>query len=69
MHLWKAGDRAALGVYIESRELRHSTLFPHILQALIELSEKEERAILESLSNYLRSLGVRIATTKDWVRG
>jgi hypothetical protein len=31
MHLWKAGDRAALGAYIESRELRHSTLFPHIL--------------------------------------
>lgn len=65
MQLWKAGDRAQVDRYIDDRELRHSAELPYVLQALIELSEKEERAILESLMNHLRGLGVRVPSTGD----
>lgn len=66
MHLWKAGDVADVNRFLDERELRHSSLFPYVLQALIELSEKEERSILESLMNHVRSLGVLASTTRDW---
>jgi hypothetical protein len=66
MHLWKAGDVIEVNRYLDERELRHSTLFPYVLQALIELAEKEERTILESLMNHVGKLGVRIPTTRDW---
>ncbi len=65
MHLWKAGDVNAVNAYLDDRELRYSPLFPHLLQALVELSEKEERAILESLANHVRSLGTRIPSTRE----
>jgi hypothetical protein len=67
MHLWKEGDRGDVDRYIDDRDLRHSTVFPYVLQALIELSDKEERAILESLMNHVRSLGVRAPSTADWI--
>jgi hypothetical protein len=65
MHLWKAGDVNAVNAYLDDRELRYSPLFPHLLQALVELSEKEERSILESLANHVRSLGTRIPSTRE----
>jgi hypothetical protein len=65
MHLWKTGDVNAVNAYLDDRELRYSPLFPHLLQALVELSEKEERSILESLANHVRSLGTRIPSTRE----
>ncbi len=69
MHLWKAGDVVDVNRYLEERELRHSALFPYVLQALIELAEKEERTLLESLMNHVGKLGVRLPTTRDWTEG
>ncbi len=69
MHLWKAGDVVDVNSYLDERELRHSALFPYVLQALIELAEKEERTILESLMNHVGKLGVRAPTTRDWIEG
>jgi putative DNA methylase len=60
MHLWKAGDAARVDEYVDSRALRRSVIFIQLIQALIELSPtgSDERAILESLSNYVTARGV-----------
>ena len=63
MHLWKAGDVIAVNHYLDERELRHSRLFPQVLQALVELAEKEERTILESLMNHVGKLGAKALPT------
>lgn len=59
MHLWKGGDVNKVNEYLDSRGLRRSPIFAQLLQALIELAPHgdEERSILESLSNHVRSLG------------
>jgi len=61
MQLWKAGDLKEVNAYLDRRGLRHSSLFPRLLQALIETSragkQTDECAILESLSNHLGGLG------------
>lgn len=59
MHLWKGGDVNKVNEYLDSRGLRRSSIFAQLLQALIELAPHgdEERSILESLSNHVRSLG------------
>jgi hypothetical protein len=64
MHLWKGGDVTKVNDYLDSRGLRRSAIFVQLLQALIELAPQgdEERSILESLSNHVRSLG---ATAQD----
>ena len=55
MHLWRAGDEAAVNDYLDDRGLKRHALFARLLQALIELADagSEERAILESLSNHV----------------
>jgi hypothetical protein len=60
MHLWKAGDAARVDEYVDSRALRRNGIFIQLIQALIELSPtgSDERAILESLSNYVTARGV-----------
>jgi hypothetical protein len=63
MHLWKAGDVIEVNRYLDERELRHSRLFPQVLQALVELAEKEERTILESLMNHVGKLGAKTLPT------
>jgi adenine-specific DNA methylase len=67
MHLWKGGDVNKVNEYLDSRGLRRSPLFAQLLQALIELAPHgdEERSILESLSNHVRSLG---AAAQDALR-
>jgi hypothetical protein len=59
MQLWKGGDVNKVNEYLDSRGLRRSPIFAQLLQALIELAPQgdEERSILESLSNHVRSLG------------
>ena len=59
MRLWKGGDVNKVNEYLDSRGLRRSPIFAQLLQALIELAPHgdEERSILESLSNHVRSLG------------
>ncbi|MBI2863486.1 MAG: DUF1156 domain-containing protein [Chloroflexi bacterium] len=59
MHLWKAGDIIAVDDYLDARGLRRSSLFHHLLQALIELAPagSEERSLLESISNHVSAKG------------
>ena len=62
MHLWKTGDVGKVDDYLDSRGLRKNALFLHLLQALIELSRRDEQrdetVILENLSNHLQARGV-----------
>jgi len=62
MHLWKMGDVAKVDDYLDSRGLRKNALFLHLLQALIELSrrdqQRDEVVILENISNHLQARGV-----------
>jgi putative DNA methylase len=62
MHLWKTGDVAKVDDYLDSRGLRKNALFLHLLQALIELSRRDEQrdevVILENLSNHLQARSV-----------
>ncbi len=62
MHLWKTGDVTKVDDYLDSRGLRKNALFLHLLQALIELSRRDEQrdevVILENLSNHLQARGV-----------
>jgi hypothetical protein len=62
MHLWKTGDVSKVDDYLDSRGLRKNALFHHLLQALIELSRRDEQrdeaVILENLSNHLQARGV-----------
>jgi SAM-dependent methyltransferase len=64
MHLWKAGDVTKVDAYLDARALRRNALFQQLLQALIELAAagSEERALLESISNYLGVRGTRTGT-------
>jgi adenine-specific DNA methylase len=60
MGLWKLGDVVKVDEYLDARALRRNSIFIHLLQALIELSQagSEERSILESLSNHVAARGV-----------
>jgi len=62
MHLWKAGDVTKVDAYLDARALRRNALFQQLLQALIELAAagSEERALLESISNYLGVRGEKV---------
>ena len=62
MHLWKAGELSKINDYLETRALLRNNTFHQVLQALIELSAagSEERSILESISNHLKSRGVMV---------
>lgn len=57
MHLWRAGDVTKVDEYLEIRGLRRNALFHYFLQGLIELAPagSEERSLLESISNHLRT--------------
>ncbi|MEG3967142.1 DUF1156 domain-containing protein [Microcoleus sp. T2B6] len=59
MHLWKAGDVSKVDDYADSQGLRRNALFNQVLQALIELAKvgSDERALLESISNHITTLG------------
>jgi hypothetical protein len=63
LHLWRAGDVAAVDDYLEARGLRRNALFGQLLQALIELAPtgSEERALLESISNHVAARGASTA--------
>lgn len=55
MHLWRTGDEERVNSYLDDHGLKRHVLFARVLQALIELADagSEERALLESLSNYI----------------
>jgi adenine-specific DNA methylase len=59
MHLWKGGDVVKVDDYLNERGQRRNALFLQVLQSLIELSQGDERAILESLSNHVAARGAR----------
>jgi hypothetical protein len=48
--------------YLDTRALLRNNTFHHMLQALIELApvNSEERSILESISNHMKSRGVAV---------
>jgi putative DNA methylase len=59
MQLWKAGDVTKVNAFLDQSGLAHDALFAQVIQALIELANKDrkgdEAPILESISNHLRS--------------
>ena len=59
MRLWKAGEQSRVDSWLEARGLWRHELFARVVQALIELAEagSEERAMLESIQNHLRTKG------------
>jgi hypothetical protein len=61
MHLWKLGDVIRVNDYLDARGLGQDALFPQLTQALIELAPEgsEERSLLESISNQLKTRGVK----------
>ncbi|MBL7211112.1 MAG: DUF1156 domain-containing protein [Desulfobacteraceae bacterium] len=63
MQLWKSGELVKVDDYLEARALFRNNTFHQVLQALIELADtgSEERSILESISNHLKTRGVSVA--------
>ena len=59
MRLWKTGEQSRVDAYLEARGLWRHELYARLVQALIELAERdsEERATLESIQNHLRERG------------
>ena len=59
MHLWRAGDQIKVNEYLDVRGLQQNSLFPPLLQALIELADtgSDERSLLEALSNHIVARG------------
>jgi hypothetical protein len=59
MQLWKAGDVTKVNAFLDQAGLARDALFAQLIQALIELANKDrkgdEAPILESISNHLRS--------------
>ena len=59
MQLWKAGDITKVNAFLDQASLARDALFAQLVQALIELANKDrkgdEAPILESISNHLRS--------------
>jgi hypothetical protein len=59
MQLWKAGDVTKVNVFLDQAGLARDALFAQLVQALIELANRDgkgdEAPILESISNHLRS--------------
>jgi hypothetical protein len=51
--------------YVDKRGLRRNELFGRVLQAIIELAAagSEERSLLESISNHLKSTSTTAAPT------
>jgi DNA protecting protein DprA len=71
MQLWRLGDVAAVNTYLDAHGLRHSALFHHLLQALIELAPvgSEERSLLESISNHINARAARAAAEQPVLLG
>ena len=65
MQLWKTGELRRVDAYLEARGLRRHELFARVTQAIVELAERgsDERALLESIQNHLRSGPVAPAGT------
>ena len=60
MRLWNGGEQTKVDEFLDAFALRRNELFLHVIQSLIELSENEERAILESISNHIKSRGAHV---------
>ena len=63
MQLWKTGQQSRVDAYLEARGLWRHELFARVVQALIELAERdsEERATLESIQNHIGTRGGALA--------
>jgi hypothetical protein len=71
MQLWRDGDVTAVDRFLDDHGLRHSGLFHHLLQALIELAPagSEERSLLESISNHVSVRAVHAAAEQPALFG
>lgn len=69
MSLWKIGDVVKVDQFLDEKGLRKSGIFAQLLQALIELSTGEERAMLESISNHLVARGATTTLYKAQLTG
>ena len=63
MHLWKEGDVQKVDDYLDDYALRRNELFKRVVQSLIELSNNNERSLLESISNHIGAKGARPVET------
>ncbi len=61
MRLWSEGDQRKVDEYLDASGMRRSEQFLHVVQAIVELSDGEERTILESISNHVQNRGVQPA--------
>jgi len=57
MRIWREGDVVQVDDYLDDQGLRGHPLFAKLLQALIELTDGEERSLLESISNHVATRG------------
>ena len=59
MQLWRTGEQRRVDAYLETRGLWRHELFARVTQEIVELAERgsEERALLESIQNHLRTGG------------
>ena len=59
MWLWKAGDLGKVDAYLTQASLARDPLFAELVQAVIELARKNEKAdelsLLEAISNHIQS--------------
>jgi hypothetical protein len=68
MHLYRAGDLRRVDEYIDIHGLNMDLLFPQVVQAIIELAERnsEERALLESISRHIESRHAMPSVSFNW---
>ena len=56
MILWKAGERSVVDSYLDARGLWESEIFARVIQAIIELADRnsDERSMLETIQNHIQ---------------
>lgn len=71
MQLWRAGDIQKVDTYIEQQGLRRNSVFPRLVQALIELAgpDTDERRLLESIQNQITARGAHPQTQQMHLPG
>ena len=60
MQLYSDGDQRKVDEFLDAYALRRNEQFLYIIQALVELSEGEERTLLESISNHIQNRGIQL---------
>ena len=56
MRLWRSGEQSDVDAYLDARGLWDSEIFSRVVQAIIELADRnsEERSVLETIQNHIQ---------------